>query len=256
MKKNNDNLMKEVFSKCFGKEKEERWNAVAMLLIFGIFLAVIIVIARTTSNVEMTKPEETVPTPSPTVTPELEKQDPDIDLELPDQNYEVNYSYLFTFTLDGIQEIITGKRLDSKEIFSIINSEGTTEYARLSENYLKKENGTYHLTSISSSNLVYADLDPLLEILEDLTPNIERNQYVYSVPTSELLKSYHNNTTLVDPNNTYNTVVVQRGENSIERIDLDYSNLYSLINGVLGQYTIAMEFNHVGTTEDFTIRID
>ncbi len=256
--KNKNSVVKEILAKCFGKEKDERWNAVAMLLIFSIFLAVVIVIARTSNNQNTLKREETVPTPSPTMNLNLDKEEiePDIDSEIVDEDYEINYSYLYTFTLDGVQEIITGKRLDSKEIFSIINTEGTTEYARLSENYLKKENGSYHLTNVPSTNLIYANLDPLLEILEELTPSIELNQYLYYVPTSEILKSYHNNTTLVDPNNTYNTVVVTRGENGIERIEIDYSNLYSLLNGITGQYTIIMEFNNVGTTEDFTILTD
>lgn len=256
MKKNNS-LIKEIFAKCFGKEKDERWNAVAMLLIFFLFLAVVIVIARTNNNQNTLKPEEVeqTPTPSLTATPDLEEE-PGIDQEIGNGNYEVNYSYLYTFTLNGVQEIITGKRLDSKEIFSIINTEGTVEYARLSENYLKKENGSYHLTNLPSTNLVYANLDPLLEILEELIPSIEINQYIYNVPTSEILKSYHNNSTLVDQNNTYNRVVITRGENTIERIDLDYSNLYSLLNGIAGNYNITMEFNNVGTTEDFTIRID
>lgn len=249
-----NSLWKEVLSKCFGREKDERWNAVAMLIIFGFFISILIMILRVGGNTTSQAMSNVTSSPTSTVTPTSTAGSSDLELDQEQEsgNYEINYSYLYNFTFGEETETITGKRLDQKEIFTIINQTGSTDYARLSENYLQKENGKYHLVEIPSRNLIYANLDPLIAALEELTPNINLNQYTYYVPTSTLLTAYHKDLGLVDSNNTYNTVIITRNDNTIESIDIDYSALSTLLSGT-ASYQVHMEFNHVGTTEDFTI---
>lgn len=246
-----NNQWREILNKCFGPKKDERWNAVAMLIIFAFFLGILIFMLR--FNGTTAREEKPKSTSFPTVSPTASPGDTNLDLEPNLGNYEVNYSYLYTFTFNDTKETITGKRLDQKEIFTLINQTGSTDYARISDNYLKKENGTYHLVDIPSRNLIYANLDPLIAILEELTPNINANQYTYYVSTPTLLTAYHKDLGLIDSNSTLNTVVITRNNEAIGAIDIDYSSLSTLISGTNSQYTIHMEFNHVGTTEDFTI---
>lgn len=253
MKSKNTENIKEILRQCFGKEKNERYNAIAMLIIFGIFLMITIIIARTDQNSSTSHPQGPEPSNSPSTTIIPAPTDPIENIEDNAGNYEINYSYLYTFHLNEVEEVITGKRLDTKEIFTIINQNGSIEYAKLSNNYLKKENGKYQLINQPSMNLNYTDLEPLLEILENLTPNINLNEYSYTVPTSMLLKAYHPESTLIVSNETFNNIVMTRGNHTIERIEINYSNLYSFLTGTSSTYTVVMEFNNVGTTEDFTI---
>ncbi len=246
-----NNQWKEILNKCFGHEKDERWNAVAMLLIFAFFLGILIFMLRqngTTPTLENPKN-----TPSPTPISTASPSDTNVNQEENLGSHEINYSYLYTFTLNDTKETITGKRLDQKEIFTLINQTGSSDYARVSDNYLKKENEVYHLVEIPSRNLIYANLDPLIAALEELTPDINSNQYTYYVPTSILLTAYHKDLGLIDSNHTLNTIVITRNDTTIEAIDVDYSSLSTLISGTNNQYTIHMEFNHVGTTKNFTI---
>jgi len=250
-----NSLWKEILGKCFGREKDERWNAVAMLIIFSFFLGILIIMLRMGGATPNENNSHTTPSFTPTLTPTPTTDSGDVDLgqEKESGNYEINYSYLYTFTSSAGVETVTGKRLDQKEIFTIITQIGSTDYARVSDNYLQKENGKYHLVEMPSRNLIYANLDPLISILEELTPNINLNQYTYYVPTSMLLSAYHKDLGLIDSSDTYNTVIVTRNSNTIEAIEADYSSLSTLLNGTTNSYTIHMEFNHVGTTEDFTI---
>jgi len=250
----NHSWWKEILSKCFGSEKDERWNAVAMLIIFGFFLGILIVMLRVGNNTMSQENSNTNSSPTPilTPTPTIDFSD-NLNQGQESETYEINYSYLYTFTLGAETETMTGKRLDQKEIFTLINQAGSVDYAKMSDNYLKKENGKYHLVEIPSRNLIYANLDPLIAILEELTPNINLNQYTYYIPTSKLLTAYHKGLSLVDSNNTYNTVIITRNGNTMKTIDADYSALFSFISGTTNSYIIHMEFNHVGTTEDFTI---
>ena len=250
-----NSLWKEILNKCFGSEKDERWNAVAMLIIFGFFISILIIMLRVSETTSNQHNSSTVSSPTPTLTstPTADSSDIQLDQDQETGNYEINYSYLYTFTSNEEIETITGKRLDQKEIFTLINQMGSTDYARLSENYLQKENGEYHLVEMPSRNLIYANLDPLISILEELTPDINLNQYTYYVPTSMLLGAYHKDLGLIDSSNNYNIVVVTRNSNAIESIDADYSALSTVLNETTNLYTVHMEFNHVGTTEDFTI---
>ncbi|MCI8588677.1 MAG: hypothetical protein HFG40_03395 [Bacilli bacterium] len=256
MKSKNTENIKEILKQCFGKEKNERYNAIAMLIVFGLFLTIAIIIARidpASSTTQNQKPQTTTPPPT-NITPKPTDHVEDIEQNTGD--YEINYSYLYTFNLNGVEEVITGKRLDTKEIFTIINNNGSTEYAKLSDNYLKKENGKYQLINKPSMNLNYSDLEPLLEILENLPPSLNLNQYSYSVPTSMLLKEYYPESTQAVPTETYNSVIMTRNNNTIERLDIDYSNFYSFLTGTISTYTATMEFNNIGTTEDFIIKVD
>lgn len=253
-KENTKTFLRKIFQKSFGKDKNERFNAIAMLIIFGLFIAIFSITVR---NVDIPEEEKKLDnTSNPIINSTMSPTNPgNLEENIEDGTYEVNYSYLYTFNLNGKEEIITGKRLDSKEIFTIINTDGSTEYAKVSENYLKKEKDKYQLVDSPSPHLTYTNLDSLLEILDELTPNINQNQYTYYVPTNTILRSYYPNSTQFDSMDTYNTVVITKNENILEKIDIDYSSLYSLLNGTTTSYTITMVFNNIGTTEDFTIRI-
>jgi len=247
--------MKKVLRKCFGKEKEERFHAIAMLIISFLFISIVVIVVRINDEQSLEKvPENSLsPTASniPNIIDELEENiDDTVDLEA-----EINYSYLYTFTLDQTQEVITGKRFDEKEIFTVVSSNGNQEYVKFNGNYLEKKEGKYHLVDELSPNIMYSNLDLLFEVLEEMIPDVSINQYTYMIPTLELLKAYYKDSTFTAPN-TYNSVVITRNNQTIEKIQLDYSNFYSFLQGRSVYYVIEMEFNKVGTTEDFMIHLD
>lgn len=253
--------IKELLKKCFGKEKDEQLNAIVMLTIMMIFIAILVIILRVGANTTKNEPTNNQ---TKTQAPTQDSTKPIDDLEKDSLNeegkqtgnYEINYSYLYTFNLNGVQEIITGKKLDSKEIFTIVNEEGSKDYAKLSDNYLIKNQNSYHLTTIPSSNLLYASIDDLIDILDSYTPNIELNQYTYYIPNSDLISIYRKELSNTQMEEKYNPVTITINNDRIEKIVMNYSNLYEVINKVPGTYLITLEFNNIGTTEDFTIRID
>ena len=59
----NDINFKEIWKKCFGKEKDTRWHAVAMLVIYFIFVTLVVGIAKTQEPINK---EEKKLTPQPT----------------------------------------------------------------------------------------------------------------------------------------------------------------------------------------------
>ena len=238
--------LKELLKKCFGKEKDEQLNAIVMLTIMMIFIVILVIIVRVgtdkeKSNLTNNPAQMSVPTEN-TIKPI--------------EDTEKDYSYLYTFTLNGKQEIITGKKLDNKEIFTIVNEEGSKDYAKLSNNYLIKNKNSYNLTTVPSANLQYASIDDLADILGLYTPNIEQNQYTYYISNKDLISIYKPELENTQIEEKYNPVTLTINNDRIEKMVMDYSNLYEVINKTPGTYLISLEFNNIGTTEDFTIRID
>lgn len=253
--------LKELLKKCFGKEKDEQLNAIVMLTIMMIFIVILVIIVRVGTDKEksnLTNNPTQTPVPTENVIKPIEDTEKDLLNEEGKQtgNYEINYSYLYTFTLNGKQEIITGKKLDNKEIFTIVNEDGSKDYAKLSNNYLIKNKNSYNLTTVPSTNLQYASIDDLAEILGLYTPNIEQNQYTYYISNKDLISIYKPELENTQMEEKYNPVTLTINNDRIEKMVMDYSNLYEVINKTPGTYLISLEFNNIGTTEDFTIRID
>lgn len=248
---------KELLKKCFGKEKDERYHAIAMLILYGLFFLVIIIMIRVSPTT--TKENNPSSSPSPTITNDptsgiTNKDTTTEDQNLSNETFEINYSYIFTVENNGTKEIFTGKKLDDKEIFTYITSSGSTDYARLSNNYLIKENGEYHLVDSPSQNLKYTDMDTIISLTEKGTLTRNENIYQYSIPTSEVLSMYDSNQ--IADANIYDTITITLENNTIKTIDINFSNYASIINGnVATNLTVKMEFNQVGTTENFDVTV-
>jgi len=247
---------KKLLNKCFGKEKDERAHAIAMLAIYGFFLLILIIIIRIggTDTIENQPNQKPSPTSTPTVTstpqPSDNNNEPDIG------NFDINYSYIYTVQNNDIKEVFTGKRLDDKEIFTVINSQGSKDYAKLSDNYLIKENGEYHLIDSPSANLVYTGMDKIISLTEKGTLTRNNNTYNYVIPTSEVMKIYNpNNLEAIDINLT-DQITITVENDVIKTIDINYNNYHNIMNkSTTSQLIIKMEFNNVGTTENFEVTI-
>lgn len=252
---------KELLKKCFGKEKDERYHAIAMLILYGLFFLVIIIMIRVSPTTPANNSSSSS-SPSPTTTnnnPTSGISDKDSnatikDENLPNETFEINYSYIFTVENNDTKEVFTGKRLDDKEIFTYITSNGSTDYARLSNNYLIKEKGEYHLVDSPSQNLKYTDIDTIITLTEKGSLTRNENIYQYQVPTSEVLSMYDSNQ--IADANIYDTITITLENNKIKTIDTNFSNYASINNGgVATNLIIKMEFNNIGTTENFDVTV-
>ena len=60
--------VKEILKKCFGKEKDDRYHAIAMLTIYGIFILILVLVIRLggTNSSNMVSNPTTSPTTTPT----------------------------------------------------------------------------------------------------------------------------------------------------------------------------------------------
>ncbi len=246
---------KNLWNQCFGKEKNERAHAVAMLIIMGTLIGILILAIRMTPLPEEgidSSPQSTANAEHPQLSDETQELQTELEANS-NGNYEINYSYLCTFTENDQKQMITGKRLDEKEIFSIVDANGSQSYARLSKNYLKNEEGVYHLVEQPSEFLRYIDISTLANILEEEASTIDNNQYTYTLNNSILLENYYQDKKFVDTQGGTNTVILTVENGVIQRFDIDFSSLHTLLKGEPTTFYATIELQDIGSTEDFTI---
>lgn len=245
---------KEILSKCFGKEKDSRYHAVAMLAIYSIFIIVLVVMIRiggSGSNSNLNDNNNPTPSPVTTATPTTNPEDTNQN-QITNVN-DINYSYSYTITYNGISEVYLGKKIDDKEKFTLIKDGITTDYAILSDNYLILENGIYHITENPSKFFKYCDMEKILLLVEDEIPteNVEGIKYLVS---NQSLGSTYKDILSVD-NEQNNSIQLYISDNTLKGADLDFSNYLSSIEGTSVSLTIHIEFADIGTTEDFEINV-
>jgi len=249
------NLLK----KCFGKEKNERYHASAMLIIYGIFITILVVSVRSAPKQTPNNNLSQTPTPTPTINSitdgiikEEEKQE---SIQQPEN--EINYSYVFTVQNNNKREIITGKKIDDKKIFTIINEIGSTDYAKLSNNYLKKENGNYHIIENPSNNLKYLNVEDIIELTLNTNSVQNGNVLTYTIPSYRIMKMYHPDRSIDSVDGTLMDYISMTLENNqLKKIDINFSNYYTVLNIYPSTLLITMEFSNIGTTEDFNITVN
>ena len=234
----------DILKRFFGKEKDERLHAIVMLIIFAIFITGLVVFVRVTPVSEEAK-NTTPPNNSPTPRP------PNTGNNTAPNEFEINYSYVYTITYNDERKVITGKKVDDKEIFTIIDKDGSRDFAILSGNYLRRESGNYHLTEVPSKHLKYTKVDELLDLLGSSSDG-----KTYLIPVTRLIEFYSpdfkTKTILNDLNDSIILTVI---DNTLRGMKIDFSNYLSLINEVKTTFIIEMEFSNVGTTEDFSITL-
>ena len=250
MKKNE---WKEILKKCFGKEKDDRYHAMAMLAIYGVFILILVIFIRvggSSTNQSMIKepnenssPSTTIPTSKPT--PEVPTTNPSIS--------DINYSYSYTITYNGISEVYLGKKIDEKEKFTLIRNGITTDYAILNDNYLILENGIYHITENPSKFFKYCDIEKILNLVESEIPTENEGRIKYTV-SNQSLSSIYRDVLLLD-NEQGNMIQLSLSDNMLKGLDLDFSNYLTSIEGTVVSFLVHMEFADIGTTEDFEIAI-
>ncbi|MDD6223808.1 MAG: hypothetical protein PUB18_02280 [bacterium] len=248
---------KDILSKCFGKKKDERAHAIAMLIIYSVFIFILVVVIRTqpsvgepNHNTSNLNSNQQTPLISPSPSPTTEEEGPEIE------SYEINYSYIYTVTNNNQKEVFTGKKLDDKEIFTIISETGSTNYAKLSDNYLLKENGEYHIVDRPSENLIYTDLETIISLVEK--GNLVKNDhiYTYSISTSDIVRSYHPDLKLAVEETLRDFVIVTLEEGKIKKIEINFDHYHQVVqNNSLATLQIIMEFNDIGTTQYFDVTV-
>lgn len=249
--KNND--FKEVLNKCFGKEKDDKYHALAMLAIYGIFILIVIIMIRlggSSSNIENNNTNPT-PTPSQTISPT-----PTNDVDIEDNTTitnDINYSYSYTVSYNGTTEVYLGKKIDEKEKFTLIKDGITTNYAILSDNFLILENDIYHITENPSKFFKYCDVEKVLLLIENEISTENGNTIKYNITNSHLASSFKDNIKL--NNEQTNLIIITTENNNLKSVDLELNNYISSVEGSTNTLTIHMEFANIGTTEDFEIKV-
>jgi len=244
------NEVLEILKKCFGKEKDDRYHAIAMLAIYGIIFIILVASIRISGNNVIDYKEEN-PIKTPESTPIVE--DNTNKEEIKEDNKEtitndINYSYSYTVTYNGKSEVYLGKKIDEKEKFTLVKDGITTNYAILNDNYLVQKGDVYTITEKPSVFFKYCDVEKVLLLIKDKE---EKNSY--NVTNNELKNNYKDN--LLSDNLKDNIIKINISNDILKSIDLDFSNYYSAITNQKESLTIHMEFADIGTTEDFEIKV-
>lgn len=248
--KNSD--FKEIWKKCFGKEKDDRYHAIAMLAIYGVFLLIIILMVRLGGSTINNENSNSTPTPSPTPTTKPSEDNEDEIDNIIDEN-DINYSYSYTITYNGVSEVYLGKKIDDKEKFTLVKDGITTDYAILSDNYLILENEIYHLTESPSRFFKYCDIEKILLLVENEISTTNENSVKYNLSNTSLAFSYKDTITINNEKTNLATLTIIN--DVLKSVDLDFSNYITAIDGKESVLTIHMEFVDIGTTEDFEIKV-
>lgn len=224
------NKFKEIMKKCFGKEKDDRWHAVAMLALYGIFFLVsftILSIGSGTSN-------NTSPTPTAT----------------PDNITNINYSYSYTINYDNVLEMYLGKKYNDKEKFTLTKDGISSEYAVLNDKLLKLNSGKYEETNSVNNYYRYCDREKILNIIKDIEPVSEN---VYNVSNVYFSSTFGD--TLGEDNEIPVVITVSKDNDEIKSISMDLDNYLNAL-GIEHSLKINMFFTDIGTTNDFEINIE
>lgn len=254
--------LKEILSKCFGKQKDDRYHAIAMLAIYGIFMLVVVFAIRlgggSTPNTNLDNNDNQAPVIDNDTDTNIDNNNndssSDINIDSSDNiTNDINYSYSYTVTYNGVSEVFIGKKIDEKEKFTLVKDGITKDYAILSDNYLVLENGIYKLTENPSQFFKYCDVDKILSLVENEISIESENSTKYSISNKDLASSYKD--TIVIDNEQNNTVILNMNNDNLKSIDLDFSNYISSISNAQANLIIHMEFLDVGTTEDFQIKV-
>lgn len=243
---------KEIIKKCFGKEKDDRYHAIAMLFIYGIFILILIIMIRMGgSGIGNSIPEKDSMVPTPSVIP-TPSPSPGESIIIPNIS-DINYSYSYTITYNGVSEVYLGKKIDEKEKFTLIRNGVTTDYAILNDNYLVLENGVYHITENPSKFFKYCDVEKVLQLIENKTPIELEEMTQYVLSNQELSSIYQDN--MYINNNQDNKIKLSFSHQVLKKIELDFRNYLTSIEGNPVDFTVRMEFADIGTTENFEIKI-
>lgn len=246
--------LKDILKKCFGKEKDDRYHAIAMLIIYGIFMLVLVIMIRmnATPNNEV---NNEIPSPSPTNTAPNKNNSNSNDSNISDSQIteNINYSYSYTVSYNGNSEVFLGKKVNNKEKFTHIKDGITNNYAVLDDNYLILENNTYHITNNPSNLFKYCDVSEILSLVDDEIPTENNGVIRYQVDNTKLAISYKDKITV--NNELKNNIVLTTIDNTLKSIDLDLTNYISALENSSSSLIIHMEFVDIGNTEDFDINI-
>lgn len=213
---------KEVMKKCFGKEKNDRWHAVAMLILYGIFFLVsFIILSITSPDKDNTKWEEPVQI--------------------------INYSYTYTVTYNNEVEVYLGKKYADKQAFTLVKNGVNSEYNAIGDKI-------YNVNDDNILNTYFKYLDrEKIESLVVLDKCIkDNNTYTCTVDTKELANTF--NDTINDDNVIINTFIIEKENNEIKSIKLDLSSYISNLLGEPNTLTVNMSFTDIGTTKDFEVK--
>lgn len=246
--------LKDILKKCFGKEKDDRYHAIAMLIIYGIFMLVLVIMIRmnATPNNEV---NNEIPSQSPTNTAPNKNNSNSNDSNVSDSQIteNINYSYSYTVSYNGNSEVFLGKKVNNKEKFTHIKDGITNNYAVLDDNYLILENNTYHITNNPSNLFKYCDVSEILSLVDDEIPTENNGVIRYQVDNTKLAISYKDKITV--NNELKNSIVLTTIDNTLKSIDLDLTNYISALENSSSSLIIHMEFVDIGNTEDFDINI-
>lgn len=231
---------KEIMKKCFGKEKDTRWHAIAMLVIYFVFIVFVAVFIRLMPQ----NPETTTTTNNnnPTSTPTSKTN-----------TGAKNYAYTYTVNFDNDTEVYIGKRYGSKYKFSLIKSSDSSmngEYAKIYDNYYVLENDTYKTTKLEIF-FKYCDIDKIMNALEY---SDEESENVYDVENDDLADEFKDY--LVTDNREFNIVSLDITDDVVKGVNMNLSNYISSVLGSEHQLKITMNFTDIGTTENFTIETE
>ena len=241
----------EFFKNSFGKEKNTRSHAIAMLAIYGIFMVIIVVAMRTTPvKEESNEPVQNNTSHQEVIDDSIEKNDDKSNIK---KNYDVNYSYSYTITLDAEKEVYLGKKVDDKEKFSFIKDNSTIDYAILDGNYLVLENGIYHITDTLDTYFRYCNVDRIISVLEKSEYVEANNKYIYNLSNTAVFNMLLDN--IKNDNKGLNTIELEFDTENLKAINMNLDNYISSVLDGNHTLSIKMEFANVGTTEDFEIKV-
>ena len=242
------------FEKNKDNDPNKKKKSIIMLSIYLVFILLVILFIRLApAPSEETKDNSNNTSNNEQNTNKDNNDDNEIkeleDFSLSDD--DINYSFSYKIVFNGESELYLGKRVGGKSKFTYIKDDITEEYAYINDNFLKLENGVYHLADTFDSYFKYCDVEKIIEIVEDYLPLHFTDDISYNISNVKIARVFEDE--IQNENGLTNVIALFIEDGSIKKIKLDFSNYISSVIGTTSTLNIEIDVADVGKTEDFKI---
>ena len=260
--KENNNYEEENKLKAFlAKYKsDKKYKAKVQLTGYLIFIIILVIYLNISNMGNNYNYNSTNTTNNQEPTTDNIKEDKDLSLlKKLDNNYNYSVNIAITRTKeDNTPENINinynGKSDNENIIINKVINNNTLTFYKAGDEYYKKNNTEYELMAeneiydiISAKYIEYSSLKKYIEkaSLDHYTNySTGKVEYVYNLSISEIIKSYKKDDKIeID--------IVE--ENDAITIDIDYANLFKVLNNKITDCKINYKYNNIGTTEKIII---
>lgn len=216
-----------------------QYRAIIILVFYFFFFVILIIGARTALNKKEVTNDETVKEQITNTT----KVNGFSSIK------ESNFNYKYTLNIDDKIYTYEGKRYDNKDSFTLSVDKDIRNYVQVDNFSFEIKDKEKVLTDKPIYYLDFFDINILEEIIKN---SIKKSDNIYSIDNKSLdsiLKGQ-----LGVNNKLENSIMLTCEDNTITRIDINYTNYMKFTNRSINKVLLTLEYKDFGKVLDFNVK--